>query len=166
MLSWNGDTSALPLASAPVALQVAAIKGVVAGRRHLTIGLVTGSRMPPIDRLASAVVVGFLGYGVSLTPFVLALRHLGTARTGAYFSVAPFVGAGASIVILHEPATTRLLAGGALMAAGVWLHLTERHEHDHEGLIAPPPPRARRAAPSRARARRRSPRAAHARAHA
>ncbi len=157
MLSWSGGGSTLPLASAAVVgaclcwaidnnvtrkisaadpLQVAAIKGVVAGAVNLTIGLVTGSRLPPIDRLAAAVIVGFLGYGISLTLFVLALRHLGTARTGAYFSVAPFVGAAASIAILHEPATTRLLAGGALMAAGVWLHLTERHEHDHhhEGL--------------------------------
>lgn len=152
VLSWSGGGSTLPLAAAAVAgaclcwaidnnvtqkisaadpLQVAAVKGAVAGAVNLTIGLVAGSRMPPVDRLASAVVVGFLGYGVSLALFVLALRNLGTARTGAYFSVAPFVGAGASIVILDEPATARLLAGGVLMAAGVWLHLTERHEHEH-----------------------------------
>jgi drug/metabolite transporter (DMT)-like permease len=152
VLSWSGGGSTSPLATAAVVgaclcwaidnnltqkisaadpLQVAAVKGAVAGAVNLTIGLVAGSRMPAVDRLAGAVLVGFLGYGVSLTLFVLALRHLGTARTGAYFSVAPFVGALASIVVLHEPATTRLLAGGALMAAGVWLHLTERHEHEH-----------------------------------
>lgn len=152
VLSWNRGGSTSPLAATAVAgaclcwaidnnvtqkisaadpLQVAAVKGAVAGAVNLAIALLVGSRMPLLDRLAGAVVVGFLGYGVSLTLFVLALRHLGTARTGAYFSVAPFVGAGASIVILHEPATTRLLAGGVLMAAGVWLHLTERHEHEH-----------------------------------
>jgi drug/metabolite transporter (DMT)-like permease len=76
-------------------------------------------------------VVGFLGYGVSLALFVLGLRHLGTARTGAYFSLAPFIGALLSLMLLGEPLTLRLLTAGALMAVGLWLHLTERHEHEH-----------------------------------
>jgi len=130
-LCWAVDNNVTQKISAADPLQVAALKGAAAGAANLTLGLVTGSRMPPLDRLAGALVVGFLGYGVSLALFVFALRHLGTARTGAYFSVAPFVGAAASIVILHETATARLLGGGALMAAGVWLHLTERHEHEH-----------------------------------
>jgi hypothetical protein len=79
-----------------------------------------------------AAVVGFFGYGVSLVLFVGALRHLGTARTGAYYSIAPFVGAAAAIPLVGEPPTVRLGLAGALMAAGVWLHLTEHHEHEHE----------------------------------
>jgi hypothetical protein len=62
---------------------------------------------------------------------VIRLRHLGTARTGAYFGVAPFFGALLAITALGEPATPQLMIAGALMALGVWLHLTERHEHDH-----------------------------------
>lgn len=53
------------------------------------------------------------------------------ARTGAYFSTAPFLGAITAIIILGEPLTLRLLAAGTLMAAGVWLHLTEKHDHEH-----------------------------------
>jgi hypothetical protein len=75
--------------------------------------------------------VGFFGYGVSLVLFVLALRHLGTARTSAYFSVAPFFGAALSLLLVGEPITWQLVAAGLLMAIGVWLHLTERHEHLH-----------------------------------
>ncbi len=78
--------------------------------------------------LAAAGLVGFLGYGVSL---VLALRHLGTARTGAYFSLAPFVGAAIGVAFLGEPLSARLLISGALMGLGLWLHLAERHEHEH-----------------------------------
>jgi hypothetical protein len=74
--------------------------------------------------------VGLLAYGVSLTLFVLGLRHLGTARTGAYFSVAPFFGA-VLAVLMGEALTTPLLLAGALMALGTWLHLTERHQHAH-----------------------------------
>jgi hypothetical protein len=72
-----------------------------------------------------------LGYGLSLALFVLALRHLGTARTGAYFSTAPFFGAAAAIMTLDEPLTIQLLAAAGLMGVGVWLHITEQHEHSH-----------------------------------
>ena len=63
--------------------------------------------------------------------FVLALRNLGSARTGAYFSTAPFVGAVLSIILWREPVTRPLVAAGILMAGGVWLHLRERHQHAH-----------------------------------
>jgi hypothetical protein len=76
-------------------------------------------------------LIGFLSYGVSLTCFVLALRYIGTARTGAYFSLAPFIGAALSIVILGEPLTRPFLVAAGFMGVGFWLHLTERHEHKH-----------------------------------
>ena len=75
--------------------------------------------------------MGLAGYGVSLVLFVVALRHIGTARTGAYFSLAPFFGAIIAVFVVGEPVTPQLLVAGALMGAGVWLHLTERHEHEH-----------------------------------
>ena len=81
--------------------------------------------------MTASAIVGFLGYGVSLALFVLGLRHLGTARTGAYFSLAPFVGAVLAVVILHEPLSTHLLVAGVLMGFGLWLHLSERHDHEH-----------------------------------
>jgi hypothetical protein len=82
-------------------------------------------------------VVGIIGADKDKTPFVVVLRGLGTARTGAYFSTAPFIGSAAAVVLLGEPITAQLLLAAALMALGVWLHLTERHEHEHfhEGLV-------------------------------
>jgi hypothetical protein len=61
----------------------------------------------------------------------VALRDLGAARTGAYFSTAPFLGAVVSVAVLGDNVTWALLAAGALMGLGVWLHVTERHEHEH-----------------------------------
>ncbi len=75
--------------------------------------------------------MGFLGYGLSLALYVAALRHLGAARTGAYFGLAPFIGAVLALLLLAEPLSGRLLAAGGLMALGLWLHLAERHEHEH-----------------------------------
>jgi drug/metabolite transporter (DMT)-like permease len=71
------------------------------------------------------------GNGRCLVFFILGLRHLGTARAGAYFSLAPFIGALLSIAMLGDPVTPWLVIAGLLMAVGLWLHLTERHEHAH-----------------------------------
>jgi multidrug transporter EmrE-like cation transporter len=107
------------------------LKGLAAGTVNTAIAIALGATWSRDGTVSAAMVLGFLGYGVSLTLFVLALRHLGTARTGAYFSVAPFVGAAVSLVIFHERPAALFLTGAVLMALGVWLHLTERHEHDH-----------------------------------
>ena len=107
------------------------LKGLCAGSVNLALALISGADIPPVSAIFAAGLVGFLGYGVSLVPFVVALRHLGTARTGAYFSTAPFIGAIAAIPLLDEPASAELIVAGVLMGIGVWLHLSERHVHEH-----------------------------------
>lgn len=110
---------------------IAAVKGLAAGAVNLAIALSAGAALPTLAETAGAMLIGCFSYGVSLALFVLALRHLGTARTGAYFSVAPFFGAVVAILLLGEGVDARLLAAGALMALGVRLHLTEQHSHWH-----------------------------------
>ena len=130
-LCWAVDNNLTQRVSGADPLLLAAVKGGVAGTVNLGLALLTGAAAPSLALIAGALAVGFLGYGVSLALFVLALRHLGTARTGAYFSLAPFFGAAASVAILREPVGPGIVAAGALMAVGAWLHLTERHQHDH-----------------------------------
>jgi hypothetical protein len=109
---------------------IACVKGLVAGASSVALALAYGAELPPPSVALQAGVLGFVGYGLSLTLFVIALRGLGTARTGAYFSLAPFIGA-AFAVVLGAPLTATLVVAGLLMGAGVWLHLTEHHEHLH-----------------------------------
>jgi drug/metabolite transporter (DMT)-like permease len=130
-LAWGIDNNLTRKLSAADPLQIAMLKGLAAGSINLALALGTGAKLPGIEPLAGAAVVGFLGYGVSLVLFVLALRHLGAARTGAYFSTAPFLGALISLALFREPVTLQLAAAAALMGAGVWLHLTEQHAHEH-----------------------------------
>jgi drug/metabolite transporter (DMT)-like permease len=130
-LCWGIDNNLTQKVSAGDPIQVAAIKGGVAGSVNLAVALSLGAALPALPALGGALLVGFLGYGVSLVLFVLSLRHIGTARTGAYFSLAPFVGAGVALALLREPVGPRFFAAAALMGLGVWLHLTERHEHEH-----------------------------------
>ena len=78
-----------------------------------------------------AGILGLSGYGISLVFFILALRHIGTARTGAYFSTAPFIGSLLSIFLLGDTISLTLVVAALFMAFGVWLHLSENHEHEH-----------------------------------
>jgi hypothetical protein len=110
---------------------IAGLKGLVAGAVNLGLALFLHDSLPPPAAIGLAALVGFLGYGVSLVLFVLALRRLGSARTSAYFSLAPFFGAALAVLLQGDAVTAPLLAAGLLMAGGVWLHLTERHEHVH-----------------------------------
>jgi drug/metabolite transporter (DMT)-like permease len=130
-LCWGIDNNLTQKVSAGDPLQVTAIKGVVAGTVNLCLALSLGARLPSVAAVAGAALVGFAGYGLSLALFVTALRYIGTARTGAYFSTAPFAGALVSLLALREPVGPAFFAAAALMGAGVWLHLTERHEHEH-----------------------------------
>jgi drug/metabolite transporter (DMT)-like permease len=130
-LCWAIDNNLTRKVSASDALFIAGIKGLVAGIVNSALALVFGSRLPALGVGRPILLVGFLGYGVSLVLFVLALRGLGTSRTGAYFSTAPFLGALISLLMLHEAVSPLFWLAAALMAFGVWLHLTERHVHDH-----------------------------------
>ncbi len=130
-LAWGIDNNLTRKVSLADASWLASIKGLCAGLVNLTIALALGASWPPLPTLAGALLVGCLAYGVSLVLFVVGLRHLGTARTGAYFSVAPFVGALLAILWLGETVSLSLLIAGGLMALGVWLHLTEHHHHEH-----------------------------------
>ena len=130
-IAWGLDNNLTRKVSLADPLQIVELKGLIAGPVNLALGFSAGRHLPDLPTLATAALIGFLGYGLSLALFVLALRQLGTARTGAYFSTAPFFGTLLAIVILREPLSLQLIVAGILMAIGVWLHLTEHHEHDH-----------------------------------
>jgi multidrug transporter EmrE-like cation transporter len=130
-LAWGIDNNLTRKVSLSDATWIAAIKGLMAGGVNLTLAFLLGAKWPLLPNLVGAMLVGWLAYGVSLALFVVSLRHLGTARTGAYFSVAPFFGAVLALPLLGESVSPRLLLAGSLMALGVWLHLTERHPHEH-----------------------------------
>ncbi|MGQ0708759.1 MAG: EamA family transporter [Rhodoferax sp.] len=130
-LGWALDNNFTRKVCAADATWVAMVKGLVAGAVNLGLALSLQASLPPLRESLLAMLVGLAGYGLSLTLFVHALRELGTARTGAYFSVAPFVGALASLLLLDESGSLALAGAGALMALGVYLHVTEDHAHLH-----------------------------------
>lgn len=128
---WALDNNFTRNISDSDSVQIAAIKGLVAGSVNCAIALLNANSIPAVSVVMAAAAIGLFGYGLSLTLFIKALRHLGTARTGAYFSTAPFAGAVLSLIVLHDSLTINLGIAAVLMGIGVYLHLTEIHEHEH-----------------------------------
>lgn len=129
-VAWGIDNNLTRTVALTDAAWLAATKGLVAGPVNLLLAFLLGAQLPPIANIGAAMLVGFFAYGVSLVLFIIAMRHVGTARAGAYFTVAPFFGALLALA-LGEALTIPLAVAAAFMALGVWLHLTERHEHEH-----------------------------------
>jgi drug/metabolite transporter (DMT)-like permease len=128
---WAADNNLTRRISGSDAVVIAAVKGVAAGAVNLSLAAVLGVAAARPSLYAWAGLVGFAGYGVSLALFVVALRQLGAARTAAYFSTAPFIGAALAFALLGESQTPLFWVAALLMAAGVALHLAERHAHGH-----------------------------------
>lgn len=130
-LCWAVDNNLTRKIAATDALFIASTKGFIAGLVNISLGVLLGFTMPIKPEIGYALLIGFLGYGVSLVLFIIALRGLGTARTGAYFSMAPFVGATIAILFFHEATSLLFWFAVIMMGMGMWIHLTESHEHNH-----------------------------------
>lgn len=131
-LAWAFDNNMTRKISAADPLKIVMIKSLVAGTVNVLLATLFGfglwNKWPMITLSA---IIGFLGYGLSIIFFILGLRHIGTARTSACFSLAPFVGACLALIFLNEPLSIHLILAGILMAIGIGLHLSEHHEHEH-----------------------------------
>jgi drug/metabolite transporter (DMT)-like permease len=130
-LCWAIDNNLTRKVSGSDPILIAGLKGVAAGAVNLSLAWGLGYAMPRLGAIAGAAAVGFVGYGLSLVLFVLALRQLGTARTSAYFALAPFLGGILAVVFFGDALTAQLCIAAALMGLGLWLHLSERHVHEH-----------------------------------
>jgi drug/metabolite transporter (DMT)-like permease len=131
-LCWALDNNLTRKVSAADARVLAAIKGLVAGVTNVALAFAMGAVLPAVAHVLTTLALGFLGYGLSLVLFIVALRHLGSARTGAYFATAPFIGAAVALVLSGgQTGDAAFWVAAACMGAGVWLHVTESHEHSH-----------------------------------
>jgi drug/metabolite transporter (DMT)-like permease len=130
-LAWSLDNNLSRKVALGDPVWIAMVKGLAAGGTNLAIASWQYGIFPDITTALLAGLLGFLSYGASLVLFLKALRYLGAARTGAYFSVAPFVGVLVSVILFREEISFQFLAAACFMAWGIWLHFTEHHEHGH-----------------------------------
>jgi drug/metabolite transporter (DMT)-like permease len=129
--AWGIDNNLTRKLSSADPVNIVTIKGLAAGTVNIILALSQNAAISAPGVIAGAALIGFFCYGVSIVMFVLGLRFLGTARCGAYYSTAPFIGAALSVLLFSETLSIQFMAAGVLMAVGVWLHVTEKHSHEH-----------------------------------
>ena len=130
-LCWAVDNNLTRKISSGDARSIAAVKGLAAGITNVGLALLLQAPFPSVAKSGAALVLGFVGYGLSLVLFIFSLRNLGTARTGAYFATAPFIGSAAAMALYGQTVGWPFWGAAVFMGVGVWLHLTENHEHEH-----------------------------------
>ena len=130
-LMWGIDNNLTRRISAKDPLAIVMVKGLTAGAFSLGLSLLLGYALPDLRHILLAMLLGSLSYGLSIGLFVLALRGLGAARTGAFFATAPFVGASLAFLILRESLTVQFLVSIPLMILGASMLLLEDHSHAH-----------------------------------
>ena len=131
MFFWGLDNNLTGMISDRDPVFIAMSKGLVGGLISLAIAASLGVRLPFSGEIIAALLFGAFSYGLSLVLFIMALQGLGAARAGAFFSLAPFVGAAVSVLILGEWMGWVMLPATLLMIAGATLMVSESHEHEH-----------------------------------
>jgi drug/metabolite transporter (DMT)-like permease len=131
VVCWGIDNNLTRQISERSPFQITCLKGLVGGGVSLAAALLLGLKIPWGLSLLYALLLGALSYGLSLVFFIKALKGLGSSRTGAFFSMGPFIGALASLFILKEGLGWAMLPAFLLMVSGVWLVVSEKHMHFH-----------------------------------
>jgi len=128
---WGIDNNLTRHVSGKNALDIVQVKGLGAGSFSIILALMLGQTLPALPSASLALLLGFLGYGLSTVLFVTALRGLGAARTSALYAAAPFVGVIIAFVIFQQIPDVTFLMALPVMIVGAVLLVGERHAHSH-----------------------------------
>ncbi len=128
---WGLENNCTRMLSIKDPLQVVVLKGFGAGIGALAIALVVGVGEIRLGAVAAALLLGFVAYGMSIFFYISAQRHLGAARTSAYYAAAPFIGVLISWALFDVSLSVSFLAALVLMLLGAYLAVFERHSHRH-----------------------------------
>jgi len=130
-IAWGIDNNLTRRISDKNPIQISQVRGLVAGTTSVSIALLLGLDIPVGRSLVFALILGSVSYGASLVFFIQALQGMGASRTGAFFSIGPFIGAAVSVVLLDERLGWTVAPAAALMVVGVLAIVYERHSHLH-----------------------------------
>jgi drug/metabolite transporter (DMT)-like permease len=128
---WGMDNNLTALVSGFTPAQTTVAKGLIAGTVNLLLGLLLGQRLPGVDRVAAALAVGAVSYGLSIMLYIFGAQQLGATRSQLLFATSPFLGVILAWTLFREPIQPAQLAAAPCIAAGLYFMLTARHGHEH-----------------------------------
>lgn len=117
-ISWGLENNCTKKISEKSTYQIVTLKGIFSGLGSLFIGLLLKERIINYKYIFLAMILGFVAYGLSIFLYVRAQRDLGAAKTSAYYSVAPFVGAFLAFIINGERPDEKFLLALIFMIIG------------------------------------------------
>lgn len=136
---WGLENNCTRKISEKSTYQIVTIKGSCCGMGSFVIANIIGESLPKMEYVILAMVLGFVAYGLSIFMYIRAQRNLGAAKTSAYYSVAPFIGAFLAFVVNGEQLTAVYLLGLLFMITGTVLVVADtlicNHSHIHTHLI-------------------------------
>lgn len=118
---WGFENNCTRMMSQIDPLEIVVLKGFGSGLGSLAIAFAAGESIPAPPYVLGALLLGFLAYGLSIFFYVYAQRQLGAAKTSAYYAIAPFIGAGLSLVLFRTWPEPAFWVALAIMAAGAYL---------------------------------------------
>jgi len=130
-LCWGLENNCTRELSLKDPVKIVIVKGFGSGLTSLSIAAALGSLRFDWAVIAAALAVGFVSYGLSIYFYIKAQRELGAARTSAYYAVAPFIGAGLSVILFNQTMTLTFIIAALIMLAGTYLSVREDHAHEH-----------------------------------
>ena len=136
---WGFENNCTRKIASKNTYEIVVLKGFFSGAGALAIALIKGEVFPELKYVIPALCLGFVAYGLSIFLYVRAQNTLGAAKTSAYYSVAPFIGAFLSFVLLKEKLTGMYLIALAVMLAGTILVVMDTliriHVHSHQHVF-------------------------------
>lgn len=120
-VGWGVDNNVSAKLSRHDPLVLVSIKGLGAGLFSLGLSWALKGSLPPLGNVLAALALGSVSYGCSLVLFILSLKTMGAARTGAFFAVGPLAGALVSVAVFREPVTWVMALALVLVLASIVL---------------------------------------------
>ena len=131
-LCWGFENNCTKNLSSKDPVQIVVIKGIFSGLGSLVVALFAGEDFPALFPLLCAMLLGFVSYGLSIHFYILAQRSLGAAKTSAYYSIAPFLGAAFGILFLGERPGVRFFIALAVMLVSMVLMIRDTMNESKE----------------------------------
>ena len=125
---WGLENNCTRMLSSKSSVQITTIKGLFSGLGSLIVALIVGENIPEIIWMIAVLILGFVAYGLSINFYIKAQKHLGAAKTSAYYSVAPFLGVFFGIVLLNETPCIQFYIGLIIMIIAIVLMIKDTIE--------------------------------------
>jgi drug/metabolite transporter (DMT)-like permease len=129
-ICWGADNAITASLDGYSPARITLAKGVVAGSVNIVLGVAIAG-LPAWTVIGAALLIGALGYGLSITLWITGARLVGAARGQVIFAMAPFIGALLSWLVHGDDLGASFVVAFAMSLCGVGLVATAHHGHVH-----------------------------------